>query len=180
MVHYAFFVAAILLCSAAAWIDWRTGQIPNWLNASGAGVALCGHLVFGYVREGANGLLWGAGFSLAGGIANIIVPYLMYRLSPKAIGGGDVKLLFAVGMLLGPMLGIECEFYGFVVAALYYPARLAYRGSLFSSIGNLGKVAASMFSHKRQQLDTELMLELRFAPALLVGTLVCLTSQLLF
>ena len=83
-------------------------------------------------------------------------------------------------MVLGPVLGIETEFYGFVVAALYFPARLAYRGSLMRSVGNIGQIMANMIRKDKQPIETDLMLEIRFAPALLVAALASLGPRLVF
>ncbi len=70
----------------------------------------------------------------------------MYRAG--AIGGGDVKLLGAVGALLRPMTGIETEMYSFIVAALYAPVRLAYEGKLLRTLGNSLLLVRNVFVPK--------------------------------
>ena len=58
----------------------------------------------------ASGALWGAA---ACGAA----PWLLHRFG--ACGGGDVKLLAAVGALSGTQVGLEIELGGLVLATLY-------------------------------------------------------------
>jgi prepilin peptidase CpaA len=78
-----------LVCTAAWW-DFTTHRIPNWLTVSGLAVALLLRALvgFGSLIPGLEGL----GIALA-------VSLVMYAL--RAIGGGDVKLLAAVGAFFG-------------------------------------------------------------------------------
>lgn len=85
----------ILLASlviVAAVIDFRTRRIPNWLCASGA---ICGFAAqIGLFRwAGAREAMLGAGLALL-----IYVPLFALH----AVGGGDVKLMAAVGSMTGP------------------------------------------------------------------------------
>ncbi len=76
---------------AAAWVDVRTGRIPNALSVAGVGLGLLMFLDAG----GAAGLLQGfAGLAL--GLGLMLPGYLM-----RSTGAGDVKLMAAVGAILG-------------------------------------------------------------------------------
>jgi prepilin peptidase CpaA len=79
------------LLAAAAWSDWRTRRIPNALTLAGAAAAIALHLAAGggAVLQG----LQGFGLALAVGVP-------LFALG--ALGGGDVKLLAAVGAFMGP------------------------------------------------------------------------------
>lgn len=71
--------------------DLRSRRLPNALTLGGAAVALALHAIAG---DGAGVL-----DSLVGGCicaALLVVPFLL-----KAAGGGDVKMLFAIGCLYG-------------------------------------------------------------------------------
>jgi len=83
-------VAALLY---AIWTDWRERVIPNPLNA---GIALAAPLWWW-----ASGMAWpGAAIQLAvGGIALLI---FMGAFAIGAMGGGDVKLIAALGLWLVP------------------------------------------------------------------------------
>src|SRR5688572_13604449 len=114
---------AVLVAAVAAAFDWRTGNIPNWLTLGplcAAPVAHAGyHLAIGRSAEA----LHAAGFSVLGAAVCGVVPWLFFRQG--AIGGGDVKLLAALGAICRPMLGLELQFYAYIAAAVFAPARLA-------------------------------------------------------
>jgi prepilin peptidase CpaA len=78
-----------LVCTAAWW-DFTIHRIPNWLTVSGLAVALLLRALVGFGSLAAG--LEGLGLTLA-------VSLGLYAL--RAIGGGDVKLLAAVGAFFG-------------------------------------------------------------------------------
>ena len=81
---------ALLLLAASVW-DIQTRRIPNGLAAAGLMAGLAGNLWHG----GGPGLL-----RSAEGIAAALPLLLLYAV--RAFGAGDVKLLLAVGALMGP------------------------------------------------------------------------------
>ena len=87
---------------ALAWCDWRFRRLPNWLTLGGAAVIAAWQFGWGGVPYLLNALLGGA---IAGGL--LLIPFLI-----RAAGAGDVKYLFAAGLLVGypavlPMLLIS-------------------------------------------------------------------------
>ena len=93
MVHYSsirIVIAAIVL--AAAVTDLRSRRIPNWLTLSG----VCAGLFVNGVATGSAGVI-----NSLGGMGLGLVCYLgLYCL--RAMGAGDVKLMAAVGAIVGP------------------------------------------------------------------------------
>ena len=171
---HAFLIAAALMTTVAAWTDARTGHIPNWLTLSPLGLAPLAHAAFAASHGGghaAREALIAAAYSVVGALVCALVPLFLYRAS--AIGGGDVKLLAALGAICMPMLGIEAELYGFVAAALIAPARLAYEGKLFATLGNTMHLVANPLlpKAKRRTIDPASMTWFRMGPAIMVGTL---------
>lgn len=166
---HSFLLAALVVGLVAAWLDYRTGHIPNWLTLGPLAVAPLAHGVVGYVVYGWDAAVHGASFSLLGALACGLVPYLLYRMG--GIFAGDVKLLAAIGALCHPVIGIEAEFYAFIAAALYAPARMAYEGKLWRTLGNTAALAANPFlpKAKRRTIAPEMLTELRFGPAVAVG-----------
>ena len=80
---------SIMVC-AAAWWDMKEGRLPNAITATGLAAAFILRAPLGV-----ESLLQGVGgFALAFGVSVVL-----YAL--RAIGGGDVKLLAAVGAFLG-------------------------------------------------------------------------------
>ena len=95
-------VALVLLVVAAAWSDARTRRIPNRLTVLGCLVALSLRTLLGIVplQQG-----------VLGGALALAIAVVLFALG--ILGGGDVKLLVAVGTFLGPLgfvgaLAISC------------------------------------------------------------------------
>lgn len=167
-----FFTAAVVLAVVAGWLDWRTGHMPNLLTLVPLLGAPFAHAAVGYVRGGLDAAGTGFLFSILGALACAIVPLILYYAG--AIGGGDVKLLAAIGALCRASVGVECELYAFVAAALYAPGRLAYEGKLMSALGNTLMLALNPFLPKarRRKIAPEMLTEVRFGPSVAVGTLI--------
>ena len=87
-------LATALVVSSAALHDWRTRRIPNQLVLAGCGIGI----LLNIWSSGLTGLM----MSVAGCGAGLVLmlPGFLLRFT----GGGDVKLLAAVGSLLGPEL----------------------------------------------------------------------------
>ncbi len=83
--------ALALLLFAASVCDLKTRRIPNGITAAGVLAGLAGHACLG----GPPGLL-----PSLEGIAAALPLLLLYAAG--AFGAGDVKLLMAVGALMGP------------------------------------------------------------------------------
>jgi prepilin peptidase CpaA len=166
-----FLIAAIVVSAIGAWFDVKRSYIPNWITVGGIAAGLIGHSVLGLAHGGVQEGLRGLVFSVLGAFAASIIPLFLYRA--KAIGGGDVKLLAAIGAICRPLIGIEAVFYAFVVAALYAPARLVYEGKLFKTIGNAFFILLNpvLSKARRKEISPEMMTELRFGPSVFIGAL---------
>ena len=89
-------VAHIVVASIAAVacvIDLKDRRIPNWLTFSAAAGAVAYHLTV-------NGLS-GLGFAAAGWLVGVAIFFLPFFL--RGLGGGDIKLIGALGAWLGPL-----------------------------------------------------------------------------
>jgi prepilin peptidase CpaA len=174
---HAFLIAAVVMTAIAAWTDARKGEIPNWITLWPLGLAPIAHAALAGAREGGKEALIAIAYSVVGAVVCSIVPLILYRMS--AIGGGDVKLFAALGAVCMPMLGIEAELYGFVAAALIAPARLAYEGKLFATLGNTARLVVNPIlpKAKRKEIDPASMHWFRMGPAILVGTLAAVVAN---
>lgn len=170
------FLLALAVTATAAWYDWRTGHIPNWLTLGALAVGVAFHATFAMIAAGPKSAAAAAGSSVLGAVVCALVPLLLYRLD--AIGGGDVKLLAAVGAILRPMLGIEAELYGFLAVAVIMPAYLAYEGKLGAVLSNTMAIVKNPFLPKprRKQVPQEMLTSVRFGPGIFAGT--CLAAAM--
>jgi prepilin peptidase CpaA len=177
-----FLVFATVVAIVGAIFDWRSGrkategegvegEIPNSLTFGALAVAPIAWFIFGMRSGGARVGLEAAGFSVAGAFTCALVPLILWRAG--AMGGGDLKLLAAVGAIVRPLVGIEAEFWAFAAAAVLAPARLAWEGKLFRTLGNSLAIAVNPLlpKAKRREISREEMTWFRFGPAIAVGTL---------
>ena len=136
---YGFFVLTLctVVCSAAAWVDLATRRIPNVLTYPAIALGLGLNAVAAPLLEASNAetaLVWlgspgprqgllGFGLCAAIGVISFIA---------RGLGGGDVKLLGAVGALLGLDLVLVVLFNTLLVAALIGVTNWALRGTLLA------------------------------------------------
>jgi prepilin peptidase CpaA len=121
------FVALYVLV-AAVW-DLRTRQIPNWLTGGGLIAGLAFHTVVGYLDGGMQNACTHLGWALLGGATGFGILFLMWLTGSG--GGGDVKLMAA----LGAWLGARHTLYLFLLSALF-AIPLALTAALFVGLRN--------------------------------------------
>lgn len=167
-------LSAVGVALVSAVTDWRRGEIPNWLTlpplvigpvfwflAGGAGV------------EGAKQMGW----SVMGLLVCGLVPYLLFRKG--AIGGGDVKIVAAMGALAGLYHGLEFALAGFLVAGVYALGRLAWEGKLLRTLGNSLFLALNPLMPKawRREVTSDSMATVRMGGAFFVGAAIATLSH---
>lgn len=117
----------LLMVWYAAWVDIRTGRIPNAISVV---IAVIG-LLIAVEDRGMDGLLYSLG-GLALGIALMLPGYLL-----RSTGAGDVKLMGAIGTLLGA----KSVLLAFVISILVG----AMIGLSYALMAGLSKGAAGPF-----------------------------------
>ncbi len=100
-------VAILIFTSVAVFTDLKSRLIPNWLTVSSFVIALVFHLATG----GLSGLLLSLG-GFATGFGILLVLWLI-----GGGGGGDVKLMGAIGAWVGPLPTVMI-FIGSTICAL--------------------------------------------------------------
>lgn len=129
----------ILLLAIALAYDLKLHRIPNWLTATGlfAGFAL--H----YYLQDLSGLL----VSLSGAVVGLVLllPFYIRRV----MGAGDVKLMAAVGAMMGLPLGLYAVcaslILGGVIGVVYY----AFWGGFRSFLPRFGQMARTLGTTKQ-------------------------------
>jgi prepilin peptidase CpaA len=163
-------LVGLAVCVVAAVIDLWRGTIPNALTYPLLVASPLLHFGLAYAnRQPLTAALGALGLSLAGLALCSAVPLFMWWKG--AIGGGDVKLFAAIGALLGPSVGFEAQLYVFVLAALIAPAKLAYDGSLWLSLRNIGSLLLNVVrkKHQRTAIEPVLVSWFRLGPCFALG-----------
>lgn len=113
---YCLFASALLVLSV---IDFRTYEIPFGINVF---IALLGGVRLVTDRE--NWLLYVLGAVLVSGIF-----YIVYLVTGgRGMGGGDIKLMAAAGLLLGAPKVFLAMLIGCAVAVVVHPIRMKLSG----------------------------------------------------
>ena len=158
----------------ASWIDYKDHRVPNWLNAAIAAAGFTAQAwFFGWpgVGIGALGLL--VGFS------TLIVPWLMHGM-----GAGDVKLMMAIGVWLGPWYTFLSFCVGAVAGGVIAVTMILSTGRLYHAYGNLLTIASkvskpstvfSEFGSAKSFGDTSQLLP--YGVPLTIGTLMVFFGQ---
>jgi prepilin peptidase CpaA len=127
----------------AAWIDVRQRRIPNWLTAA-IGVAGLAQSVLPvhFASPGAAVAGFGAGFG---------VGLIMFAL--RAFGGGDVKLLAAVGAWLGPFGVVQTVVVAALVGLVMVLAQCVCQGRLRVLFRNSAVLSLNLASVQQIGVD---------------------------
>jgi prepilin peptidase CpaA len=165
---HTIWIYAIALTLIAAWTDWRTRRIPNWLTMP----ALALGIGVNALAEGWPGVktsLEGAGLALL-----ILLPFVLMR----GLGAGDWKLMAAVGAFLGPILLLIALLASIFVSGVMAMVHLVRHGRVMTTLHNLGVLIRGVFSfgfrsHPEISLDNPKLLKLPFGVAAALATVIC-------
>ena len=152
---------------AIAFGDLWKRTIPRSLTVAAAVAGLAYHAWFGGL-EG----------SLAAGVAGLLLGLLLFAL--RGIGGGDAKLIAALGTLLGWALWTRALAAAILCAAAIGLIRALASGRLTELLRNLleltGWLASRREAHPVLQTGNPGMIRSPFAVAVALGTLLSLWS----
>ncbi len=111
---WVFYGVLFLLCFYAAMTDWKRLRIPNQLTVTILAVGVVMNLIRGVwlgvagepgryfgLTGGLGGFFEGLCFSLAGFATGFAIFFVLWQLG--TCGGGDVKLMAAIGAWVGPL-----------------------------------------------------------------------------
>jgi prepilin peptidase CpaA len=139
-------VVLLVMLLAAAVFDVRYRRIPNWVTLSGVVLGIALNTIIGAPVAG-------LGFSLAGlGIAFGIYVAL-YAL--RAMGAGDVKLMAAIGALVGWERWFGIFFVTALIGGVMAMILLLARRRLKQTLFNVGFILSEMKSLRPAYLAKE-------------------------
>ena len=116
-------------------IDGRSRRIPNWLTLPVMGAALLWHIA----DAGLSGFLFSFG-GLAAGLGLMFIPYLM-----GGLGGGDVKMLAAVGAIKGAWFAFAAFLCMGIAGGLMGLAYALCRGRLKQTLSNIKTICVLLY-----------------------------------
>ena len=141
-------------------IDVRTRRIPNWLTGSlaagGLGMAFAG----GGVTPGQ------AALGLLAGLALMMPAHLI-----GATGAGDVKLMAAVGAVVGPGGALRAFLFTALAGGAFAMVVAARRGRLADTIHGTTQLVTSPATARHTIESSDRANRFAYGPAIAIGTL---------
>jgi prepilin peptidase CpaA len=155
--------ALVYLLGAAIYTDLKYGKVYNKLTIP----CMVAGLVLGLVNDGLSGLL----SSMAG--AGLVLALFLLFAPAAGIGGGDIKLMMAVGALVGLKLAVWALLYSAVVGGAMALLVMARHKALISTTKAMaGNAFLGLLLRAPVQLaDGSSRIKFRYSPAIALGTL---------
>jgi prepilin peptidase CpaA len=148
--------------ATAAAIDIRTRRVPNSLTMSlaAAGVLLA---AAGFGRVG-------VAAALAGGLVGLVLMLPGHFLG--ATGAGDVKLLSALGTLLGPASTLWAFLVAMIAGGILAALVAAHRGRLRLAVSKTAELVVTAGGNAADIEDARANNSFAYAPAVAIGAIV--------
>jgi prepilin peptidase CpaA len=154
------------LLITSIYTDLRWSRIPNWLTFSAMGIGIVVHTWIGGL-QGTLSSLVGLGL----GMGLLLIPYAC-----KAIGAGDVKLMAAIGSMLGPSGALSVVALSALAGGVYAIGAMGYEWGLAATSKKLAFASYGAFITGGATTvgDLQLPFRLRYGLAITAGTLLFL------
>lgn len=143
-------------------IDLRSRRIPNQLTATMAGIGLL------LAVTGTSGVTVGA--SLAGIVLGLLLMLPGYALG--ATGAGDVKLMAAVGAIIGPALVLSAFLCTAITGGLLAVVVALRRRRLAATLVQTGRLVAAPAAAPGELKAASAASRFAYGPAIAVGSMV--------
>lgn len=131
----AILVPGVLL---ASWIDYAQRRVPNSLNLA---LIVAGFAAQGFYFGGAG--VTAATLGMLTGFGLLIIPWLMHGM-----GAGDVKLMAAIGVWMGPLLTLYSFGLGVVFGGIAAVIMILSTGRLYMACANMSVIFAKCMNKK--------------------------------
>jgi prepilin peptidase CpaA len=145
---------------AATIVDIKSGRIPNALTATMSGIGI------GLAASGVSGISLGAsmlGFAL--GFALMLPGHAL-----GATGAGDVKLMAAVGAILGPATVVSAFLFTAIAGGVLAIVVATRRRRLAATFAGTGRLIAAPAGVKQEISAADVTRRFAYGPAIAVGS----------
>jgi prepilin peptidase CpaA len=147
-------------CLAATVIDVRTRRIPNVLTAAMAGAGI------GLAAFGLSGLsVYASIVGLVVGLALMMPGHML-----GATGAGDVKLMAAVGAIVGPALVISAFLFSAIAGGVLAVAVAVRRKRLAATLAGTGRMMAGPAGARQEVRAATAANRFAYGPAIAAGS----------
>ncbi len=154
------FAVFFIVLSVASWTDIRRGKIYDWLTLPAIFLGLAIHFIAGGIGEP---LL----YSLIGAVVGGGVFWVFYLFN--AVGGGDVKLMAAIGALMGFRFTVSALVVISIVGAFMALLVLVFRRRLLQG---LKESARTMFFIRKRRVEESARITIPYGVAIAAGSFV--------
>ena len=161
---FAVLIAGLLVATI---VDLRTRRIPNVLTGTMAGAGL-GLAVFGL-----GGISVGA--AVLGCVVGLVLMLPGHALG--ATGGGDVKLMAAVGSLLGPLVVVNAVLFTAIAGGVLAVTVAIQRRRLGTTLAGTGRMIAVPTDVKREVKAGTPASRFAYGPAIAAGSILAALWQ---
>ncbi len=141
-------------------VDLRTRRIPNVLTASMAAAGV------GIAAAGLSGVsVWAAGLGLIVGLALMLPGHVL-----GATGAGDVKLMAAIGSLVGPVLVVKAVLFTLVAGGVLAVVVALRRRRLATTLAGTARLIAAPTEARSELTAAPASSRFAYAPAIALGS----------
>ena len=157
-------IALPFILAFACYGEIRERRIPNWLTLGGIALGLGAGLIEGDLEGLKDAAL---GLAIAGGL---FLPFCLLGV----VGGGDMKLMAAVGAIVGWPMVLRVVTNTCIAGGLIAVALMAWHGVLLTTMANVFRIMVGM-PRRSQGLRNPPMVP--YALAITAGTLIAVFIQ---
>jgi prepilin peptidase CpaA len=143
-------------------IDIRSRRIPNALTAAMAAVGV------GLAASGVSGVSLAA--SIGGAVVALVLMLPGHALG--ATGAGDVKLMAAVGFIVGFRVAVNAFFFTAIAGGILAVAVAMRRRRLAATLAGTGRLVAPPGEARREIRSAAPASRFAYGPAIAIGSLV--------
>lgn len=151
IITFAVLTAVVL---TAAVFDWRTERIPNRLLGPAILIGFMLATAIGFAQDSTRGAIGGLSSSILAMLAGFVPMFLIYMAG--GLGGGDVKLMAAVGAIAANWeVVLGTAFYGFVASAVIAIIVMIRQRVVLRTIKRIANAALLATAKVKTELDTD-------------------------